>query len=53
MMNLKLASFNQRPTMIKDKYIRNNTRRNYSSNFHKCPVNTLLTSIFSGIAWNG
>jgi len=30
-----------------------NTKKRNRSNIHKCPVNTLLTSIFSGIAWNG
>jgi len=28
-------------------------RKDIYKNIHKCPVNTLLTSIFSGIAWNG
>jgi len=28
-------------------------QRHKRSSIHKCPVNTLLTIVFSGIAWNG
>jgi len=29
------------------------TKHVLKASFHNCPVNTLLTQIFSGIAWNG
>ena len=53
MINLKNAFYNKSPSVLKNKNTQRSAKKNVRSNIHKCPVNTLLTSIFSGIAWNG
>ncbi len=53
MINLKTASFRRRSSMMRNKLLLKNSREYIRSNIHKCPVNTLLTTIFSEIAWNG
>ena len=53
MINFKLPAHKRKPTIVRHKKTQNSAKKNAISNIHKCPVNTLLTSIFSGIAWNG
>ena len=53
MINLKTASFHRSSSLMKNKLLQKDSNKHCRSNIHKCPVNTLLTSIFSGIAWNG
>lgn len=53
MINSKTASFQNKKTVLKNQSTYASKKRNIYKNIHKCPVNTLLTNIFSGIAWNG
>jgi len=53
MINLKTVFFRSSSSLMKTDSAISGIQQQRRSNFHKCPVNTLLTSIFSGIAWNG
>jgi len=53
MMNIKKPFQHSKTNVLKDKHNRISRKKNIRMDIQKCPVNTLLTSIFSGIAWNG
>jgi len=53
MISFKTAPCHSKSSETKKPKTHVNKKRNVYANIHKCPVNTLLTSIFSGIAWNG
>jgi len=53
MMNIKKPFRHSKTDVLKDKHNLIRRKKNIRMDIQKCPVNTLLTSIFSGIAWNG
>ncbi len=53
MINFKTTPNHNKLSVTKSQKQNVNKKQNVYANIHKCPVNTLLTSIFSGIAWNG
>lgn len=52
-MNIEIAPSHRNAAATKDKLVRKKNQKKYLKNIHKCPVNTLLTRIFSAMAWNG
>jgi len=53
MIKFKSTIHDKGQPVMKNQETQQSVKKNIYSNIHKCPVNTLLTSIFSGIAWNG
>ena len=53
MINLKTAVFSRPLESTVNRPTRRITEQKHQQAINKCPVNTLLTRIFSGIAWNG